>query len=131
MGDNTLSPVGRALWIWNHFLGDEMVEATSSEEVRSFASQRRGGELVLFLVNKDTSARDVSVALKRPPRPLARGERWALRGKGPSDRIPVWAPGEPVDVTRSRVVARLEPVSITVIVLKPRLPEEAASPTAP
>ncbi|HSD27390.1 MAG TPA: hypothetical protein VLL75_08795 [Vicinamibacteria bacterium] len=119
MHDNSLSPIGRALWIWNRFLGDEMVAATSSGDVRCFASQRRAGQLALFLVNKDTSERDVSVALKRTPRPLGRGERWVLRGSGPSDRRPVWAPGVPVEVSASRVLARLDPVSITVIVLEP------------
>jgi hypothetical protein len=89
MRDNTLSPIGRALWIWNRYLGDEIVGATSSDDVRSFASPRRGGELALFLVNKDTSARDVSVTLKRSPRPLGRGERWVLewgRTADPSGR---------------------------------------------
>jgi hypothetical protein len=127
MRDNTLSPIGRALWIWNRFLGDEMVAATGSDDVRCFASSRRGGELALFLVNKETSARDVSVALMRPPRPLGRGERWVLRGNGPSDRRPVWAPAAPVDVSKSRVSARLDPVSITVIQLTPRLREDRPS----
>jgi hypothetical protein len=125
MRDNALSPIGRALWIWNRFLGDEMVAATSSDDVRCFASRRRTGELVIFLVNKETSAREVSVALKRLPRPFGQGDRWVLRGDGPSDRRPVWAAAAPVDASTSRVSARLDPVSITVIELKP-LPEDQA-----
>jgi hypothetical protein len=128
MRDNALSPIGRALWIWNRFLGDEMVATTSSDDVRCFASPRRAGELALFLLNKETSTRDVSVVLKRLPRPLAGGERWVFGGSGPSDRHPVWAPAGTVDVTGSGIVTRLDPVSITVIVLKPAPPSRDAAP---
>jgi hypothetical protein len=39
MRDNALSPIGRTLRIWNRFLGDEMLAATSSDDVRCFARQ--------------------------------------------------------------------------------------------
>jgi hypothetical protein len=86
--DNTLSPIGRALWIWNHFLGDEMVATTNSTSVCCYASRRIGHELTLFLVNKETSPREAIVALKHLPREFSSGEHWEFHGSGPLDQRP-------------------------------------------
>jgi hypothetical protein len=115
--DNSLSPIGRAFSIWSQFLGDEMVAATSSPSVRCFASQRRGKELCVFLLNKDTSPRAAEVELQRLPSELREGERWVWSGRGPSDREPTWTRAESVRVKDSRIAVRLEPVSLTVLQL--------------
>jgi len=124
MRDNTLSPIGRALWIWNHFLGDEMVATISSERVRCFASRTAGQEITLFLLNKDTSARRASVALQRSPEEFTQGEEWVFRGSGPSDRNPTWARVGSIDVAKSQIIVQLDPVSITVILLRPNQIQE-------
>jgi len=119
MRDNTLSPIGRALWIWNHFLGDELVATTDSDHLRCFASRKAGQQATLFLLNKDTSSRRARVALRHLPQVFTQGERWVFHGSGPSDRHPTWARVGSVRVADSRVVLQLEPVSVTVVVLKP------------
>lgn len=118
MRDNTLSPIGRALWIWNRYLGDEMVATTSSADIRCFAS-RAADQLAVFLLNKDTSARQAAVTLRHLPRECAAGERWVFHGHGPSDRSPTWERLDSIRVADARTALRLEPVSVTVIVLRP------------
>jgi hypothetical protein len=113
--DNTLTPVGRALWIWNRFLGDEMLAANGSPSVRCFASRRPGQEITVFLVNKDTLAREVSVKLRRLPGGFQHGEQWTFHGSGPLDRSPTWDLVGPVTVKKAAFDLLLEPVSVTVV----------------
>jgi hypothetical protein len=119
MRDNTLSPIGRALSIWNHFLGDEMAATTSSEFIRCFAGTRAGRQLAVFLVNKDTASREAAIVFRNSPAELTRGQRWVLHGDGPSDRHPKWERIESVCVSDSRVSVLLGPVSLSVIVIEP------------
>jgi len=119
MRDNTLSPVDRALGIWSQFLGDEMVATTGGAGVRCFASHRVGRQLAVFLVNKETSARRVTIALRGLPAHFTQGGKWVLRGDGPGDRRPAWGRVEDVRVANAAVTSRLDPVSITVIALEP------------
>ena len=100
--DNTLTPVGRALWIWNQFLRDEMVATTSSSSVRCFASHGVGRQLAVFLVNKETTAQRVKVVLKQLPSRFNRGVAWAMRGEGPADQHPVWEQSVQVEVQKER-----------------------------
>ena len=119
MRDNALSPIGRALWIWNHFLGDEMVATTSSEHIRCFASRRVDRQLAVFLLNKDITARDALVSLGNLPQEFTGGERWVFCGSGPSDSSPTWTRAGRIDVANSQMTLRLDPVSITVVLLRP------------
>jgi beta-galactosidase len=119
MRDNTLSPIGRALWIWNHFLGDEMVATTSSAQVRCFASRKADRQLTVFFLNKDTSAREVTVALQHLPEEFTEGEQWVFHGSGPSDQHPVWTGAGLIHIADSRMALQLDPVSVTVILLRP------------
>jgi alpha-L-arabinofuranosidase len=113
--DNSLSPIGRALWIWNHFLGDEMLATTSAPSIRCYASRRAGQELSLFLVNKELSSCVIDVSLKNLPGDSWRAEQWTLSGTGAGDRNPTWREAGPIRVSNSRVSPRLEPVSVMVI----------------
>jgi hypothetical protein len=115
--DNTLTPVGRALSIWNQFLGEEMVATVSSTRVRCFATHVPGRQLVVFLLNKDTRSRSGRVVLRGTR--LSHGERWGFHGQGPADSNPTWARIGSVRFTHSRITLRLEPVSLTMVLLKP------------
>jgi hypothetical protein len=125
--DNTLTRVGRALWIWSRFLGDDMVATTSSSAVRCFASLQAGGQLAVFLVNKETSARSVNIVVSNLPPRMTYGAVWALHGQGPADQHPAWERLDSVRVSHATVQCRLDPVSITVIVLGPGLTKAHAS----
>ena len=125
MRDNTLSPVGRALWIWNHFLGDEMVATTSSANVRCFASRKADRQLAIFLLNKDTTAREAAATLQNLSAEFTQGEQWAFHGSGPSDQHPTWERVGSIRVADSRMALQLDPVSLTVILLQ--RPTESAS----
>jgi len=116
--DNTLTPNGRALWIWNSFLGDEMLATTSSEMIRCFATRRGSEEVTVFLVNKDSAPRDATITLRRLPRQLRQGERWTLHGNGPLDSKPTWDRIGTLLVSKPELLLRLEPVSATVIRLR-------------
>ena len=52
------------------------------------------------------------------PSDLAYGAAWVPRGVGTADRNPVWEPLGEVRFENGMAVCRLDPVSITVIVLK-------------
>lgn len=117
--DKTPADLGRALWIWNHFLGNEMVTTTGSADVRCFASRKVDQQLTVFLLNKDTSAREVAVALQHSPGEFTRGEQWVFHGSGPSDQHPTWERVGAIPVADSRMALRLDPFSVTGISLKP------------
>ena len=61
--DNNLQATGRAMSVYQQFLLDKMVAASSTLMVKVFASYSAGGALNLFLINKDTSARVTNVSL--------------------------------------------------------------------
>jgi hypothetical protein len=115
--DNSLSPVGHALWIWSHFLLDEMLLATSTEHVRCFATRTAEKQLNLFLVNKDTIARPVRVTLRSFPRFSQRGELWSFHGTGQADKNPKWEKAGEVKAAKREVSLTLTPVSLTVMTL--------------
>jgi hypothetical protein len=117
--DNTLSPIGRALWIWSQFLGDAMVATTSGKAVRCFATHRAGQRLAILLVNKEISARPVHVTLQRMPSDYTEGVQWILRGGGPEDQNPVWERLEKPKLQNNVITSLLHPVSITVLTLGP------------
>jgi hypothetical protein len=129
--DKTPADLGRALWIWNHFLGDEMIATTSSANVCCFASRRADQQITVFLLNRDTAAREAAVTLHDLANEFAQGEQWAFHGNGPSDQHPVWTGAGSIRVTDSRILMRLDPVLVTVVVLKPGEPVAGATgPTA-
>src|SRR5262249_54299151 len=116
--DNSLTLIGRTLWVWNFLLGDEMLATTSTELVRCFASRRANQDVTAFLVNKDKVEQATTVNLRDLPKELQHGEQWALHGTGPLDRQPVWERIGPVLVRKSELVLQLEPVSVTVVCLR-------------
>jgi len=128
MKDNSLSPIGRALWIWNHYLGDEMVATTHSASVRCFASKTADARLAVFLLNKVASLREAKVTMQQLPSRLTRGEKWVFHGNGPNDPHPTWERAGSIEVANSHLALRLEPVSLTVIVIQPSPNQEKAMP---
>jgi hypothetical protein len=116
--DNSLTPIGRALWVWNRYLGHEMLATTSTEKVRCFASRSARREVTVFLLNKELVPQDVTVTLRHLPGELQQGERWSLHGNGPLDRKPIWEQSGIVGVRESELAARLEPTSVTVVRLR-------------
>jgi alpha-L-arabinofuranosidase len=117
--DNTLTPIGRALWIWSRFLGEEMVFTSSGKSVRCFATQTAGRQLAVLLVNKETAPLPVRVTLARLPSNFTQGVKWVLHGSGPEDRRPVWEQTGDAKVLEGRIAVHLKPTSITVIALGP------------
>jgi hypothetical protein len=117
--DNTLSPVGRALWIWSRFLGDAMVATSTGESIRCFATYGPERRLAILLVNKEASARRVHVTLQHAPAKYTKAAQWVLYGSSPQDGHPTWEQrGEP-SLQNGGITSLLEPVSITVIAVTP------------
>jgi len=120
---NELLPAGRALAIWGQFLQDHMVSASSSSAlVRSWASHSSATrKLNVFLINKDTAARAVTVTLQNYAAPI-NANRWVFSGNGDADLNPVWAPSNAVPVSSNQLSLTLGAVSITVLELAPSNP---------
>lgn len=117
---NQIYPTGRALAIWGEFMRDKLVSATGTSKVLAYASHAPASrKLSVFLVNKETSARDTTVALQNYPG-AATAQRWIFKGTNdPADASPVWAQSTAVAVSTNSIALDLDPVSITVLVLDP------------
>jgi alpha-L-arabinofuranosidase len=117
--DNMLNPTGRAVAIWGRFLKRTLVRAESLDTVKAFASADPvSGGLSVFLLNKDTEARDISVTITGAGR-YRRGERWLFAGSGPEDCAPSFTQASAVAVRNGEFTVRLDPVSLNVVELKP------------
>jgi alpha-N-arabinofuranosidase len=113
--DNRLQPTGKALAIWSQFLNDRMVRITEADRLRTFASYSPDSAcLSLFLMNKDVSARQVSVALQGYPAPTS-AQQWLWSGKGPDDFHPVWSGPDTISVSGDKVELTLPPDSLSVV----------------
>ncbi len=83
--------------------------------VLSYASlSSTTSQLNVFLVNKDTVARETTVALQDYAS-LATGERRVFKGTSPEDLMPTWTQAADVAVSANEVALTLDPVSITVL----------------
>jgi len=114
---NQLQPTGRALAIWSQFLGEQMVAVSEPRRMRTFATHAPGsGRLAVCIINKETKAREVSIA----PRGLdaAQARVWSWQGEGPDDRQPVWAGPEKVAVRDGSVEVSLPADSLTAVEVK-------------
>jgi len=118
-GDNMLNPTGRAVAIWGRFLKRNLVRADSLDLVKAFASaDPESGRLSVFLLNKDTQARDVKVTIAGTRR-YRRGERWHFTGEGPEDCAPSFTQAGGIAVHEEGMEIRLDPVSLNVVELSP------------
>jgi alpha-N-arabinofuranosidase len=117
--NNGLRASGKAMAIWGQFMRPSMVQASNTAMIRSFASLDPGnGQLSVFLINKDTSARSTTVVLSNYPG-AANGGVWRLRGTGSEDLAPSWGKTDDIVVSGGTATLTLDPVSITVITLAP------------
>jgi len=118
--NNELNATGHAIAMWGRHLKAEMVETTSSDTIRTFAScDPASQELSVFLINKDTVAQRIELALEDYA-PAWQGTRSVLQGKGPEDQAPVFARPQDLSGEGGQLDLVLDPVSVSVVSLKPR-----------
>ena len=118
---NDLQATGRVLAIWGEFLKTQLVASTSTAMVRTFATASPAtGTLTVFLINKDTKARDVIVRTEGLTSSIS-VRRWVFRGIGPDDVHPEWQDRGIGEIAAGQVTATLDPVSITVLDLTSKL----------
>jgi hypothetical protein len=126
-------PIGRANAIWGQYLLDRLVSSTDTPMIRSFASVSEDlSKANVILINKDTSARDVSVALAGLGS-ISSVKRYVFSGAGPTDLAPVWTETTSTAYSGSTARFTMEPVSVTVLSVESRnAPPVAvsASPTS-
>lgn len=116
---NELQATGRATAIWGQFLKEQMVAASSTAMVRSYATYSpSSGKFSVFLINKDTSARSVSVATNTTSAKLL-VDAWVFSGDGESDLHPTWTYDGERAYAGNLVSVVLPPVSVTVLDVTP------------
>jgi len=112
---NQLQPTGRALAIWSQFLRETMVAASEPKRMRTFAScSEDRKKLSVFLINKDDSQRDVTVAITGGPE-SGSARRWVWQGEGPGDFEPTWSGPKAAAVQDGAVKISLPSDSLTVL----------------
>ena len=122
---NDLQATGRVLAIWGEFLKPQFVASTSTAMIRTFATASpTAGTLTVFLINKDTQARDVIVRTDGLTSSTSL-RKWVFRGTGPDDVHPEWEDRGTGVIADGQVTATLDPVSITVLDLSTTLPTVA------
>lgn len=114
--NNDLQASGRAMSIWGQFLLDRMVATSSTDMIATFATHSPDGRLNVFVINKDSAARNANISISNySPQPAVK--RWIFKGSGPDDTAPVFARAEAVAANGSYVSVTLDPVSINVLQL--------------
>lgn len=112
-----LTANGKTLAIWGNYLLQKMVNTSSTEAIRTFASIDAGtGKLHVFLINKDTKPQQVAVSLLNYMYTFS-GKRWEYSGTGPADVFPVWSQKESFTSNPSPLAFRLPATSITILEL--------------
>ena len=87
--------------------------------VRTFATASpAAGTLSVFLINKDTQARDVIVRTEGLTTSMS-VRRWVFRATGPDNIHAEWLDRGTCEIVSGQVTATLDPVSITVLDLVP------------
>ena len=118
---NQLQATGRALGIWGQFLKDQMVATTSTNPIKAYASYAPwSGKVSVFLINKDTIARNVTTTLSGAADTL-NGRRWVFRGTGPDDVNPSWSDMGAISTSTGQISVELDPVSVTVLDFTPAI----------
>ena len=117
--DNGLQATGRATAIWGGFLKEQLVRASSTAMVRSYATYSpSNGSLTVFLLNKDTAARTATVTINSgSPRFMADVSVFA--GDGAHDLYPRWLHHGAIPSANNAITVSLAPVSVTVLDLTP------------
>jgi hypothetical protein len=102
--DGNFNANGYGLMIWGKFLGDKMVQTTSTVHLRSFASYSADRKsLFLYLINKsdnDTIV-DASIANRHI---ISVKQAWELTSTGPNDTNPIWQIADSTGAPNSQLV---------------------------
>ena len=112
--DNSLTSVGKALWIWGQYLEDEMLLTTSSSMVRCFATRTTGEKMNIFLLNRDTVERHVQLEILNEETIESRGWKWIFTGTSLTDQYPTWTESGVVRLKTGKLHDFLDPFSINV-----------------
>jgi hypothetical protein len=112
---NTLSAVGKALKVIGTSLLTQVVFSTHTPTVKSFAFYDPGTrQLHLVLLNKGSSARDISVILQNYDA-VSSGQRCQYSGTGPDDREPTVVCSGSVSINNGAIALTLPAISATII----------------
>jgi alpha-L-arabinofuranosidase len=128
--NGNLNAIGKALSLWGNNLLQNLVFSTNSGFIHSFASADTTGEaLNIFLINKDYAIHDVEVNIANFPaisQPLSITQT-EFSGNSSTDIAPEITATTPSTATLidSTIHIPLNPLSVTVIKLKPDLSTEA------
>lgn len=88
---NEVLPAGRPLAIWGTFVKEQMVKVSGPKRSRCFASlDPSTAALSLFIINKDTTHRNVAVLIKEG-NPLHTADVYHFAGTGDTDMKPTWS----------------------------------------
>ncbi len=110
---------GRALAVLGQFVKDDMVSVSGETTgVRSYATRSDAGALSLFIINKELSARTISLELVNG-RPSESAARWQFTGTGIGDTEPTWKRVAPIALTAGAGSITLPATSITVLDFAP------------
>ncbi len=112
--DNTLTSVGRALWIWGQYLQDEMLLTTSSSMVKCFATRTPGERMNVFLLNRDTIEHNIQLEMLNVPGIESSGGKWVFTGESLKDQDPVWTGSGNIRLKGGKLKDVLDPFSITM-----------------
>jgi alpha-L-arabinofuranosidase len=118
--NNGFNATAHAVAIWGQNLKADMVAAASDDEtVRVYASHDPSSHaLSVFIINKNRAAVETVLEL-RGFAPAWRGDQYSLTGKDPEDPRPVFGKAGELAGEGNRLTARLAPISISVVTLRP------------
>ncbi len=113
---NEILPAGRPLAIWGHFLKSKMVKASGPKRSRCFASfDPRTHALTVFIINKDTVGRKVSIEVRATSR-FNTADVYHFAGTGEADMEPTWSQVATVNMSDNVLKGvELPGTSITVL----------------
>jgi hypothetical protein len=112
--DNSLTSVGKALWIWGNYLEDGMLLTTGSSRVTCFATRSAGKKMNVFLLNRDTVERHVQLEILNEETIESRGWKWIFTGTSLTDQYPTWTESGVVRLKTGKLHDFLDPFSINV-----------------
>ena len=112
--DNSLTSVGKALWIWGNYLQDEMLLTTSTKMIKCFATRTPGDGMNVFLLNRDTTEHNIQLEILNEPGIESMGGKWVFTGTSLKDQNPVWTGSGNVRLKGARLKDVLNPFSITM-----------------
>jgi hypothetical protein len=112
--DNSLTSVGKALWIWGQYLEEEMLLTTSSSMIRCFATRTTDEKMNIFLLNRDTVERKVQLEIMNEETINPEGGKWVFTGTSLTDQYPTWTESGVVRLKTGKLHDFLDPFSINV-----------------